>query len=49
MNHARDRLARPDASVKEVACELGYCHANDLSRAYKNYFGTAIRTARQPS
>jgi len=49
MNHARERLARSNASVKEVAGELGYCHANDLSRAYKNYFGTAVRSTHVPS
>ena len=47
MNHARDRLARLDVSVKEVAYELGYRHANDLSRAYKNHFGALTRTARR--
>lgn len=48
MNYARERLARPEVAVKEVAYELGYRHANDLSRAYKNHFGELTRSARQP-
>jgi AraC family transcriptional regulator of arabinose operon len=42
MDHARRRLA-DGALVKEVATELGYRHANDLSRAYARHFGTGIR------
>ena len=46
MHYARERLSHLEVSVKEVACELGYRHANDLSRAYKSYFGAAVRVAR---
>jgi AraC-like DNA-binding protein len=50
MIYARERLGQPGVSVKEVASELGYSHANDLSRAYKKHFGTvtARRTPRLP-
>ena len=46
MNYAKDRLLRHEVSVKEVAYELGYRHANDLSRAYKSFFGKAVRVTR---
>jgi transcriptional regulator GlxA family with amidase domain len=49
MNYGKERLLRSDVSVKEVAYELGYRHANDLSRAYKSYFGATARMARPPS
>ncbi|MCX7006019.1 MAG: helix-turn-helix domain-containing protein [Kiritimatiellaeota bacterium] len=42
MQHARGQLAR-GAAVKQVAAELGYRHANDLSRAYKRYFKSNAR------
>jgi AraC-like DNA-binding protein len=47
MNYARERLTGQTVSVKEVAYELGYRHANDLSRAYKKQFGVAPRMVRQ--
>jgi AraC-like DNA-binding protein len=47
MHYARQRLARGRATVKEVAYELGYRHANDLSRAYRGYFGEPARGQRR--
>jgi len=35
-----------ETTVKALAAELGYSHANDLSRAYKKYFGAVTRAAR---
>lgn len=46
MDYARKRLAQPQWSVKAVAYELGYRHANDLSRAYNRHFGVPARLAR---
>jgi transcriptional regulator GlxA family with amidase domain len=39
MDRARQLLMDGNSSVKEVAHVLGYRHANDLSRAYKRWFG----------
>lgn len=39
MNHCRRLLNRPGYSVKRVAYENGYRHANDFSRAFKTHFG----------
>jgi AraC-like DNA-binding protein len=47
MRYAQQRLARDRAAVKEVAYELGYRHANDLSRAYREYFGATARAAKR--
>ena len=47
MERARKRLASRDVPVKEVACELGYGHSNDFSRAYKRYFGESISENRK--
>ena len=46
MEQARRRLTE-GALVKEVATELGYRHANDLSRAFARHFGTGIRAAKR--
>ena len=46
MNYVRARLLKQGTSVKALAAELGYSHANDLSRAYKKYFGAVTRAAR---
>ena len=47
MQHARHQLEH-GAAVKQIAAELGYRHANDFSRAYKNYFGTTTRQRPKP-
>jgi AraC-like DNA-binding protein len=47
MHYAQQRFSRDKASVKEVAYELGYHHANDLSRAYREYFGAPARAAQR--
>jgi AraC family transcriptional regulator of arabinose operon len=39
MERARQLLARQQMSVKEVAFAVGYRHANDFSRAFKNFTG----------
>lgn len=39
MNEAKRLLAGGGATVKEIAFHLGYCHFNDLSRAYRKHFG----------
>lgn len=39
MEWARKRLTAGSITVKEIANELGYSHANDFSRAYKRHFG----------
>jgi len=49
MNYAKKRLSHSDVAVKTVADELDYRHANDLSRAYKSYFGVGARMARPAS
>ena len=41
MTQAREQLATGRFSVKQVAFDLGYRHANDFSRAFKRYFGVA--------
>ncbi len=46
MQHARNQLAH-GASVKQIAAELGYRHANDFSRAYKRYFKENARAAQK--
>ncbi len=46
MNYVRERLLKHETTVKALAAELGYSHANDLSRAYKKYFGAVTRAAR---
>lgn len=35
----RKRLTTGNVTVKEIAGDLGYSHANDFSRAYKRHFG----------
>lgn len=47
MQQARTLLADAGRSVKDVAHTLGYRHANDLSRAYKQYFGMSPTAARR--
>ena len=42
MERARKRLMARNVTVKEVACELGYSHPNDLCRAYKRFFGKPV-------
>lgn len=42
MERARKRLMARNVTVKEVACELGYSHPNDLWRAYKRFFGKPV-------
>ncbi|TVR47694.1 MAG: AraC family transcriptional regulator [Puniceicoccaceae bacterium] len=39
MKHCAGLLSRPAYSVKRVAYETGYRHANDFSRAFKTHFG----------
>jgi len=39
MNHCSRMLNRPKYSIKRVAFENGYRHANDFSRAFKTHFG----------
>lgn len=41
MQHCARLLQRGSYSVKRVAYENGYRHANDFSRAFKNHFGIA--------
>jgi AraC-like DNA-binding protein len=41
MKHCGRLLKRPGYSVKRVAYENGYRHANDFSRAFKNHFKVA--------
>lgn len=41
MGRARQLIQEEGRSVKEAAYALGYQHANDLSRAYRKYFGDA--------
>ena len=46
MERARQRLSE-GALVKEIAAELGYRHANDLSRAFARHFGKGIRETKR--
>jgi transcriptional regulator GlxA family with amidase domain len=39
MKHAARLLTRSGYTVKRVAYEIGYGHANDFSRAFRSYFG----------
>lgn len=39
MERGRHLLNEPDITVKEVAFALGYRHANDFTRAFRNYAG----------
>ena len=41
MEHCRSLLAHGRYSVKRVAYEMGYRHAQDFSRAYKAHFGVS--------
>ena len=36
--YVRERLLKHGTTDKELAAELGYSHANDLSHAYKKSF-----------
>lgn len=38
MHTARELLKMPSHSVKEIAMQLGYAHANDFSRAYSSFW-----------
>jgi AraC-like DNA-binding protein len=50
MREAVNLLARPGATVKGVAYELGYRHAGDFSRAFARWHGRpATRARRKPA
>lgn len=46
MNRARELLKSGRFSIKEIAHQLGYQHANDFSRAFKRFFGRSARASR---
>ena len=47
MEHASELLHSTDMEIKAVAYELGYNHTSNFTAAFKRYFGTTPRAARE--